>query len=150
MDNLTPFRLEIEQLAKLRKECDDDKSDLQILKDALEETKIYEKWISASEGLKIKRLKVSGLVDEIKKSGVELYNEGEREFPGCKAKEFKIMDYETIEAVIWAIDHNHPELLFLNVNAFEKAAKVLEIFFVDPGSEIRMSIAQDLSEFLFE
>lgn len=67
--------------------------------------------------------------------------------PAVKIKMFTVLDYLSYDALDYAREHL-PKVLKLHKQAFEKAARVLELDFVAITQEPRATIARDLSEYL--
>jgi Ni,Fe-hydrogenase I large subunit len=69
--------------------------------------------------------------------------------PAVKVKDFVVLDYDTDDAIEYALAHLPKALKFIK-KVFEKAAKVVAMDFVAILQEPRATIARDLSKYLPE
>ena len=81
---------------------------------------------------------------------VEAYQAGEgKQYPGLTVTEKNDYDYNEADAIDWAIEKDHPNLLKLNKREFNKVAKgPLCPEFVTKAIQVGTRLATNLSEFL--
>ncbi|MCK5643623.1 MAG: hypothetical protein KAJ19_22680 [Gammaproteobacteria bacterium] len=81
---------------------------------------------------------------------VEAYQAtGDKQYPGLTVTEKNDYDYNEADAIDWAIEKDHPNLLKLNKREFNKVAKgPLCPEFVTKAIQVGTRLATNLSEFL--
>lgn len=86
-----------------------------------------------------------------RKQALSIYEEtGDKApHPAVPIKMYTVLDYEPADALDYAREHL-PKALKLVKRTFEKAARVLELDFVDFTQEPHATIARDLSKYLPE
>ena len=78
---------------------------------------------------------------------LEAYRETGNKKPheGVAVRIITKLNYEPEEAVAWAMQHRHTDLLALNKSAFEAVARVLKLDFVDIEEEPQATISTTLA-----
>ena len=99
--------------------------------------------------LKTAQADVADAEIEVRKQALAIYTKTGNKVPHptVKVKIYTMLDYEPADALDYAREHL-PKALKIVKREFEKAAKVLELDFVDFTEEPRATIARDLSEYL--
>ena len=115
----------------------------------LRATPQWQQWEAESIDLRAAMVNVLSAETEVRDQALAAYaTTGDKApHPAVKIKIYTMLDYEPADALDYAREHL-PQALEVIKRTFEKAAKVLELDFVDFTEEPRATIARDLSEYL--
>ena len=142
------LNVEIVKIAGLRAVLNADVSRVETARLAMEATPEYKKL----EASRVTMLEVeSYLADAVKKykwqCEVLFFENGEKKLPGGQIKEVQVLEYQDSEAIDWAIEHGHNELLSLVKGKFKKVCGGITPPFVTKTKIGKMYIDADLSQF---
>ena len=139
----------IVNLAYIRQVVGEREATLAAYETELHTTQLWKALEERRASLQKARTAQSDLEAEVRKRALAAYEETSNKapHPAVKVKVYTVLDYEPADALDYAREHL-PTALELIKRAFEKAAKVLELDFVDFTDEPRATIARDLSEYL--
>ena len=138
-------------VAKLRAALNKEVSSVETARLAMEATPEYKKL----EASRVKMFEVeSYLADVVKKLKHQceefFFETGEKKFLGGQIKEIQVLEYQDSDAIAWAIEHGHNELLSLVKGKFKKVCGGITPPFVTKTQIGKMYIDSDLSAFLEE
>jgi len=139
---------ELKRLKELRTKIVEQTQFRDELNSKVQATPEYQAYLDAHAKLSMDRAEADELEKAIKEEAVDLSRYTgfvERDFGSVKIKEFtvvKVLDQK--QAVVWAAA-NAPSCLTLTKD-FDKAAKALELPFIQVEKEYRAQIATDLSK----
>lgn len=139
---------EIVTIAGLRAALNREVSSVETARLTLERTSEYREL----ELRRVQMLEVeSYLADTVRKFKYqceELFIEtGEKRPPGGQIKEVQVLEYQDSEAIDWAIEHGHNELLSLVKGKFKKVCGGITPPFVTKTKIGKMYLDADLSQF---
>ena len=109
----------------------------------------WQQWEAETGDFRVAKANVLSAEAEVREQALAIHAEtSERTpHPAVKIKMYTILIYEFADAFDYAREHL-PQALKLNRRRFDKAAKVLELDFIDIEQEPRATIARDLSKYL--
>ena len=141
--------VEIVDIANLRLVLNESVSGVETARLAMEATPEYKKL----EASRVTMLEVeSYLADAVKKykhkCEMLFLDDGKKKLPGGQIKEVTRLIYKDNEAIDWAIEHGHKELLSLVKGKFKKVCGGITPPFVTKTKIGKMYIDADLSAFL--
>jgi len=133
-------------LAHWRKRTEDAQAQVKAMMNALMESREYKQ--AAQESV-IAHQMMCETEDQVRALAVDFYTAtGDKRAHGAvTVKVFRDLVYDEVMALIYCRQHL-PNALKLDARAFEKAAKVIPLSFVDVVETPKATIATDLSEYL--
>lgn len=140
----------VRQLAEARRWKATATAELQHLRDAWTDRFDGEN-VDAIQEAYAAELSVSELDSYVREATLAAYRadpSNKQPAPGVGIRVTTRLTYDEAKAMMWALDHQMPQLLKLNVKAFEKAAPALGLPFVETVSTPSATIASDLGAVL--
>jgi hypothetical protein len=139
----------VKQVAQARKEQADAQARLLDVTARLHHTFEWEFLQTAQDELKEKTKAVDAAEFEAKYLALSAYD-GKDKHPQASVtiKEFDVVEYDPDKAKEYALEHKLPDLLKLDKQAFEAAAKAMSLPFVKRKKEARAQLDKDLSVYL--
>ena len=139
----------IKRIAGLRGELNDIVASVKTKRIAMEEKFEYKELEEARRRMGEADKALAEATAEFKHRCEVIFGETEeKQFPGGQIKQMTSYQYDQAEAVKWAVEKEHLELLGLKVGKFKKMCAGLLPVFVDKVVTGKMYIDTDLSEYL--
>jgi hypothetical protein len=149
----------LKEIARLRKEADELNARKGELNYKLSQSPEGVELGEVASKIKLVKAQLSTLEPEYKEECEAIYlMDEDANKPGGKiglygGGEKKEYNYKHEDAIQWAIEGNHPNVILLNAETFEPAAEALglefvEITIVNEPKEPKMRLDKDVSEFL--
>ena len=141
--------VEIVNIAEIRVDLATDVSRVETARLAMEATPEYKKLETSRVNMLEAESYLADVVRKFKYQCEMLFIEdGEKKFPGGQIKEVTSLMYKDVEAIDWAIEHGHKELLSLVKGKFKKVCGGITPPFVEKIKTGKMYIDSDLSQFM--
>ena len=140
----------VRDYAVIRKLVQVAKDDLAVMESELKKTELWE--LIAYKKELIAELVESERVtrDSLDSIALQVFaNEGDKHpHPAVTVKENNKLLYDPADAIQWALKLEQMDMISLNKSAFEKAAKALDLEFVEKRKEPSVTVSTDLSAYI--
>jgi len=140
----------IKELALTRKDLEYAKRVLAETESRLMDTEIGLQALQLKTVVKALTEEEKAIRDGLDSEALQIYaNEGDKHpHPAVTIRENNKLLYDPADAIQWALKLEQMEMINLNKSVFEKAAKALELDFVEKRKEPSVTVSTDLSAYV--
>jgi len=140
----------VSELANVRKDLEFAKKNLAEMESRMMSTSIGEQVLAMQMAVKFLAEQEKSIRDQLDSVALQIYaNENDKHPHGAVTiKENNRLVYYPPDAIQWALKLEQMEMINLNKTAFEKAAKVLDLEFVEKRKEPSVAVSSDLSAYI--